>query len=96
MIRILAIFGIIWLYLGIRDYFFTEKVAFQKKGILEGCHIKYTKGVGKFEILIGVLFLLFDRVIPQIFGREYNVILLFAVMLLILIFFSKWSKQYKE
>ncbi len=96
MVGILTIFGVIWIFQGIRDFFMTEKFAENKKGIAPQYKMEYTKGLGKFELLIGVLFILFDKFISRILEGKYNAMLFFAVMILILISFSKWSKQYQE
>ena len=96
MMGILTIFGVIWIFQRIRDYFMTEKFAEQKKGIIEEKKMEYTKGLGKFELLIGVLFILFDRCLIRFLGGKYQAILFFTVMILILICFSKWSKKYQE
>lgn len=95
MIGILTLFGIIWLFQGIRDYFMTEKFAEEKKGVIEEYKWKYTKGLGKFELAIGVLFIFFDRVVFRYIVGKYSTMLFFVVMILVLIFFAKWSSPYR-
>ena len=94
MIGILTLFGVVWIFQGIRDFFMTEKFAEQKKGIIEEKKEEYTKGLGKIELFIGVLFIAFERIIQRYLVGKYSAILFFAVMIVILIYFSKWSKQY--
>lgn len=94
MIGILTLFGVIWLLQGIRDYFMTEKFASRKKEIIEEYKWEYTKGLGKFELVIGVLFIFFDRVVFRYVVGKYSAILFFVVMIVILLFFAKWSKHY--
>ena len=94
MVGILTIFGVIWIFQGIRDFFMTEKFAESKKNVLEQYRWEYTKGLGKFELAIGVLFIFFDKVLSRLLIGKYNVILFFVVMILILVCFSKWSKKY--
>lgn len=88
--------GVVWIFQGIRDFFMTEKFAEQKKGIAEQYKMEYTKGLGKVELLIGALFIFFDRFIARFLEGKYFAMLFFAVMILILICFSKWSKKYQE
>ena len=94
MVGILTIFGVIWIFQGIRDFFMTEKFAESKKNVLEQYRWEYTKGLVKFELAIGVLFIFFDKVMSRLLVGKYNVILFFVVMILILVCFSKWSKKY--
>ncbi len=94
MVGILTIFGVIWIFQGIRDFFMTEKFAESKKNVLEQYRWEYTKGLGKFELAIGALFIFFDKVMSRLLVGKYNVILFFVVMILILVCFSKWSKKY--
>lgn len=94
MVGILTIFGVVWIFQGIRDFFMTEKFADKKKGIIEEKKMEYTKGLGKIELFIGVLFIVFERVVQRYLVGKYSAILFFAVMIVILIYFSKWSKQY--
>lgn len=94
MVGILTIFGVIWIFQGIRDFFMTEKFAETKKNVLEQYRWEYTKGLGKFELAIGVLFIVFDKAISRLLIGKYNAILFFAIMILILVYFSKWSKKY--
>lgn len=94
MIGILTLFGVIWLFQGVRDYFMTEKFANDKKGIIEERKLEYTKGLGKFELAIGVLFVLFDRVVFRYVVGKYSAMLFFIVMIVVMLLFAKWSKPY--
>ena len=94
MVGILTIFGVVWIFQGIRDFFMTEKFKKKKKGIIEEKKMEYTKGLGKIELFIGVLFIVFERVVQRYLVGKYSAVLFFAVMIVILIYFSKWSKQY--
>ncbi len=75
-----------------KRFFMTEKFA-DKKGIIEEKKEEYTKGLGKIELFIGVLFIAFERIIQRYLVGKYSAILFFAVMIVILIYFSKWSKN---
>ena len=47
MIGILTLFGVVWIFQGIRDFFMTEKFADKKKWIIEEKKEEYTKWLGK-------------------------------------------------
>lgn len=94
MVGILTLFGVIWLFQGVRDYFMTEKFANDKKGIIGERKLEYTKGLGKFELAIGVLFVLFDRVVFRYVVGKYSAMLFFIVMIVAMLLFAKWSKPY--
>ncbi len=94
MVGILTLFGVIWLFQGVRDYFMTEKFANDKKGIIEERKLEYTKGLGKFELAIGVLFVLFDRIVFRYVVGKYSAMLFFVVMIVVMLLFAKWSKPY--
>lgn len=94
MVGILTLFGVIWLFQGVRDYFMTEKFANDKKGIIEERKLEYTKGLGKFELAIGVLFVLFDRIVFRYIVGKYSAMLFFIVMIVVMLLFAKWSKPY--
>ena len=96
MIGIMTIFGIIWIFNGLRYLFFTEKFLTNMKNVLQSDQFEYTKGMGKFEIGIGICFLLFDKVIPSLVGAKYSVILLMIVVMAVLFYFNKWNRSYTD
>ncbi len=94
MAGIMTIFGVIWIFNGVRYFFFTEKFSVNMKNILEEDRLEYTKGMGKFQIGIGICFLLFDKAIPSLVGSKYSFLLLIAVVLAVLFYFNQWNRNY--
>ena len=92
----MTIFGIIWIFNGLRYLFFTEKFLTNMKNVLQRDQFEYTKGMGKFETSCTICFLLFDKVIPSLVGAKYSVILLMIVVMAVLFYFNKWNRSYTD